>query len=341
MYTIAFEKSRILFNRCGYLFIGLCVVLLLLSGCEETQKVKTLNIAHGLDVEHPVHLAMVNFSEVLVRLSNGQMRLQIYPAGQLGAERELIELLQIGSLAMTKVSASSLEAFIPQMRVFSLPYLFNDHEHYWRTLLSPVGKSLLEAGTPYRIKGLGYYDAGSRSFYATHSPIYSPDDLQGLKIRVMSSQSAVNMVKTMGGAATPVSWGELYTALQQGVVDGAENNPPSFYLSKHFEVSQFYTLDEHTSIPDVVIISTAVWNKLTGQQQLWVQQAMDESVQYQRVLWSEATQFALKSVADAGVTIIKPDKNLFQNKVERLIDSQRLTDIGPIIDSISELEHME
>lgn len=318
-----------------YFCLLLCVCL---ASCGLSDNKTTLNIAHGLDTKHPVHLAMVYFGEELERQSNGAMRLQIYPSGQLGTERELIELLQIGSLAMTKISASSLEAFVPEMRVFSLPYLFANNDHYWRTLNSDLGKSLLDAGLPYRIKGLGYYDAGSRSFYATHAPIYSPADLTGIKIRVMSSQSAVSMVQTMGGSATPVSWGELYTALQQGVVDGAENNPPSFYLSKHFEVSKFYTLDEHTAIPDIVIISAHVWRSLTAQQQAWVQAAMDASVIYQRKLWSEATAEALAAVAAAGVEVIQPDKKPFQESVKSLIDQQRNTELGPLIEGIEKLE---
>lgn len=320
----------------SWVFVLLLSVLL--SSCGRTDKTLTLNIAHGLDTKHPVHLAMVFFGEELERQSKGAMRLQIYPSGQLGTERELIELLQIGSLAMTKVSASSLEAFVPEMRVFSLPYLFLDNDHYWRTLNSGLGKELLEAGLPYRIKGLGYYDAGSRSFYATQAAVHTPADLTGRKIRVMSSQSAVAMVQAMGGSATPVSWGELYTALQQGVVDGAENNPPSFYLSKHFEVSKFYTLDEHTAIPDVVIISARVWHSLNEQQQSWLQAAMDASTHYQRQLWKTATEAALSAVTAAGVEVIHPDKKAFQASVKSLIDLQRQTDLGVILGRISALE---
>lgn len=306
-----------------------------LLGCSQTAEQVTLNVAHSLDIKHPVHLALEQMNEQLHALSEGQMRLQIYPSGQLGSEREVIELLQIGSLAMTKVSASSLEAFVPQMKLFSLPYLFEDSAHFWRTLESPLGQELLAAGTPYRIRGLGYYDAGSRSFYATHAPVHSPADLAGLKIRVMNSQSAVNMVRAMGGSATPVSWGELYTALQQGVVDGAENNPPSFYLSKHYEVSKYYTLDEHTTIPDVIVIGTHAWNQLNPQQQRWLQQAMRASTDYQRQLWSQATEDALVAVAQAGVKIIHPDKTPFQRSVAAYLAKQ--TELAPLIARIKAL----
>ncbi|MDN3637515.1 TRAP transporter substrate-binding protein [Simiduia curdlanivorans] len=296
-------------------------------------------MAHSLDTKHPVHLAMKQLSESLEKNSGGTLRLEIYPSGQLGSEREVIELLQIGSLAMTKVSASSLEAFVPSMQVFSLPYLFKDNRHFWQVLNSDLGKELLEAGTPYRIRGLGYYDAGSRSFYATNAAIHSPADLAGQKIRVMNSQSAVNMVRAMGGSATPVSWGELYTALQQGVVDGAENNPPSFYLSKHYEVAKFYTLDEHTAIPDVVVISERVWQGLNAQQQQWLADAMAASTQYQRALWQSATEEALDAVRLAGVKIIQPDKKLFQDSVKNYLSQQ--TSLSPLIERIQQLDSAE
>jgi len=294
----------------------------------------TLRIAHTLDNTHPVHKAMDFLGERLKHHSNNTMDVEIYASGQLGSERELIELLQIGSLSMTKVSASSMEAFVPAMRVFSLPYLFNNQDHLWTTLNSEVGKGLLNEGIPFRVKGLGYYDAGSRSFYSKTKPITQPSDLKGMKIRVLSSPMAVEMVDTMGGSPTPISWGELYTSLQQGVVDGAENNPPSFYLSKHYEVCKYYLLDEHTSIPDILIIGTHTWNKLSPQQQEWLQLAMDESVVHQRALWAKSTQEALDAVKAAGVQVMKADKSLFQDSVASMIEKYKQSELGPVIEQI-------
>lgn len=316
---------------CAFSFISL-------SACSGPTDTKTLRIAHGLDVNHPVHLAMVYMQERLQFYSNGKMDLLVYPSGQLGSERENLELLQIGSLAMTKVSASSLEAFVPEMKMFSVPYLFSSPEHLWAVLQGDVGKELLEAGVPYYFRGLGYYDAGSRSFYTTEKPVYEPDDLQGMKIRVMNSQSAVNMVNTMGGSATPVSWGELYTALQQGVVDGAENNPPSFFLSKHYEVAKYYLLDEHTSIPDVLVFSTNVWDELTLQEQSWLQMAAADSVEKQRELWKASTELALAEVKKAGVQVVEADKTLFANKTAVLRKQYEGTKIGTLIQRVTELD---
>lgn len=284
--------------------------------CEKENDNRVIKLAHGLDVGHSVHMAMVKMGEDLEKLSGGKMRLEIYPSQQLGSERECIELLQIGSLDMTKVSVGVMENFAPRMRVFSLPYLFRDRQHSFNVLDGPIGQELLDEGTQFWLKGLGYYDAGSRSFYTKNKPINSPSDLNGLKIRVLESVTAMDMISSLGGAATPISWGELYTSLQQGVVDGAENNPPSFYLSRHYEVCKYYSLDEHTVLPDMLVVGTHLWDRLSEEEQGWLQTAVDNSVSYQRVLWAASEKEALEEVVKAGVTIVRPDKAAFAKAVE-------------------------
>ncbi|MFS4417616.1 TRAP transporter substrate-binding protein [Maribacter sp. 2307ULW6-5] len=289
---------------------------LMVSGCAQTDGVKTIRLGHGLDVGHSVHKAMVKMGEDLYQLSNGKLNLEIYPSQQLGTERQCLELLQIGSLDMTKVSVGVLENFAPRMKVLGLPFLFRDREHSFKVLDGPIGQQLLNEGEQYWLKGLGYYDAGSRSFYTKDKPVHSPEDLLGQKIRVMESVTAMEMVRSLGGSPTPISWGELYTALQQGVVDGAENNPPSFYLSRHYEVAKYYTLDEHTVLPDVLLAGTHLWEGLNEQEQQWLMEAVKNSVVYQRKLWMEAENEALEAVEKAGVQIIRPDKTLFSDKLK-------------------------
>jgi tripartite ATP-independent transporter DctP family solute receptor len=296
-----------------------------------------LKLAHGLDVSHPVHLAMVHLADRVTELSGGRMRVDIHPSGQLGEERELIEMLQIGSIAMTKVSASPLESFVPQMQVFSIPYVFRDKEHLWRVLEGEIGRSLLEAGEKYYLRGLGYYDAGPRSFYTTGTPVRVPADLNGLKIRVQKSITSTRMVQTLGGSATPIDWGELYSALQQGVVDGAENNLPSFFLSRQYEVSRYLTLDEHTWVPDVLLISTPVWDSLSPEERGWLQAAVASSVAEQRRLWSEANEDALAEVRAAGVEIIQPDKDAFRRAAEPMFESYRGTPTYDLLRAIEEV----
>lgn len=290
-----------------------------------------LRIGHTLDPNHTVHRAMLFLADRVEQLSAGQMQVLVYSGGQLGSERELIEMLQIGSLAMAKVSASPLESFVPAMKVFNLPYVFRDDAHYKQVLDSALGQEILELLQPARLMGLGYYDAGSRSFYSVERPINAPQDLAGLKIRVQQSATAVNMVRALGGAATPVAWGELYSALQQGVVDGAENNPPSFYLSGHYEICRYYTLDEHTSVPDVLVIGTQAWEKLNPTQRGWLRQAVAESVTYQRELWRQESREALEAVAAAGVEIIYPDKSAFRERVAGMRERYRAGPVGALL----------
>ncbi|MFX0555778.1 TRAP transporter substrate-binding protein [Maribacter sp. CXY002] len=315
------------------------VVSLLFLGCSSENKTKTLRLGHGLDVSHSVHKAMVKMGEDLFERSGGKLKLQIYPSQQLGTERECLELLQIGSMDMTKVSVGVLENFAPKMKVLGLPFLFRDREHSFSVLDGPIGQSLLNEGEQYWLKGLGYYDAGSRSFYTMNKPVLEPADLEGQKIRVMESATAVNMVKALGGSPTPISWGELYTSLQQGVVDGAENNPPSFYLSRHYEVCKYYSLDEHTVLPDVLLIGTYAWNKLSKQEQQWLSESVKESVTYQRVLWAEAEAEALREVEKAGVEIFRPNKSQFADKVKEIYEGYKDdAEIYPLIQKIQETE---
>jgi len=313
----------------------LAPLILLLASCGPQSDVTVLKLGHALDTGHAVHKGMVHMAERLQHYSNGKMKIEIYPSGQLGSERELVELLQIGSLAMTKVSSSPLESFVPEMKVFSLPYVFRDKAHYEKVLASDIGKSLLLAPERVRLRGMGYYDAGSRSFYTTKKAIHTPADLAGLKIRVQKSETSVAMIAAMGGSATPISWGELYTALQQGVVDGAENNPPSLYLSRQYEVCKYYILDEHTSVPDILLMSLHIWDGLTPEQQGWLQQAVDDSVAYQADLWEAASNEALAAIEASGVEIIRPDKAPFMAAVEDLKAQYKGTPIGDVLDAIA------
>jgi len=297
-----------------------------------------LRLAHTLNADHPVHKAMVFMGEQLAELSSGSMSLQIYPNGQLGSERELVELLQIGAVAITKVSTISMEGFSSSMKLFSVPYLFSDSDHLWRVLESDIGQELLDSLRAVRLQGLGYYDAGARSFYMTDNPVRTPADLKGLKVRVLPSRTSIEMVEALGGSATPISWGELYTALQQGVVDGAENNPPSYYLSRHYEAAKYYTLDEHTAVPDLLVMSRAVYDKLPDQESAWLKTAMAASVVEQRKLWADSTEEAYREVQKAGVEIIRPDKQPFRDAVAPMKAAFLETDLGPLIERVGRLD---
>lgn len=299
--------------------LAVFLVATFFMGCAQTKEHKVLKLAHGLDPSHPVHKGMVFMAERLAEKSGGKLTLDIYPSGQLGSEQQCVELLQIGSLAITKVSAAVMEGFTPKFKALGLPYVFRSQQHSFNVFDGEIGKEMLLGTEEFWIRGLCFYDAGFRSFYTIDKPINTPEDLSGLKIRVMKSQTAMEMVKSLGGSPTPISWGELYTALQSGVVDGAENNPPSLYTSRHYEVCKHYSLDEHTCVPDILIISTQVWKTLSEQEKKWLQEAADESVPVQRKYWDESVQESLRVVQENGVTIHYPDKTKFAAKVEELL----------------------
>jgi len=306
--------------KCSGIFFGLWLIFL--ASCAETSDTTALKLAHGLDTQHPVHKGMEYMAQKAAEKSSGKLKIEIYPSQQLGTERQCLELLQIGSLAMTKVSGAVMENFAPNMQVLSLPYIFKGRTHSYNVLDGPIGQKLLVQSEKYRLRGLTYFDAGQRSFYSKE-PVRTPADLNEKKIRVMESVTAMNLVRALGGAPTPISWGELYTALQQGIVDGAENNPPSFYTSRHYEICKYYTLDEHTSVPDILVIGTTIWNSLSTQEQQWLQEAADEAKKYQRKLWQIAEQEALDAVKAAGVEVIIPDKTVFSEKTKILFDAYK------------------
>lgn len=299
------------------------------EGGARAEAAKVLKLAHGLDTGHPVHLGMVRMQERVAELSGGRLNIDIYPSGVLGSEVQCIEQLQSGELAMTKTSTAAMESFIPELGIFGVPYLFEGEDHYWNVLDGEVGRELLAIGENSGLFGLCFYDAGSRNFYSTDKPIRSPADLQGMKIRVQNSRMAIAMVEALGGSPTPIAWGELYSALAQGVVDGAENNLPSFESNRHYEECKYFTPDAHTRVPDLLMISTAVWQSLDAQEQAWLQEAADISSTYQRELWAVKTKESLAIVVQAGVEIVECDPGAFQRACEPIKATLEGTPVAP------------
>lgn len=317
---------------------GFAMFLKSQQGGGSTASQIVLKLGHVQNTDHPVHQSIEMMKQRLEELSGRTVTIDISPAAVLGSSDECIEQLQDGSLAMTCQSGANMENFIPELAIFSLPYVFRDADHYWRVLNGDVGNQLLKKGEAKYLRGLCYYDGGSRNFYTKSKPIRTPEDLKGLKIRVMNSATAIDMVKALGAAPTPISYGELFSALAQGTVDGAENNPPSFFLSKHFEECKHFSLDGHTRIPDILLISTKAWESLSPQIQGWLRQAAQESSDFQREIWKENTEAALKKVAAAGVEIYKVDTAAFAEKVRPMLDAIENPDVRSLLDQISEVQ---
>jgi tripartite ATP-independent transporter DctP family solute receptor len=301
--------------------------------------VRILKIAHSQPSSHPVHLGLVELKKRAEELSGGRLKMDIFPSEQLGTEDQCLEKVQAGTLDITKVSAGAIGNFVPAFGVFSLPYLFRDEDHFWKTMAGPVGREMLELlairgdGSPSGLHGLGYFDAGSRSFY-TIRPVQAPSDLKGKKIRVMNDPVAMDMVQAMGGSPTPIAFGELYTALKQGTVDGAENNPPSFVASRHYEICKHYTLNHHSRIPDVIVISSKVWETLDGEERAWLEQAMVEAGEFQKDLWKKETENSLKRLREAGVNLIEPDADAFRAAAAAVLEKHARSSVSPLVEKI-------
>ncbi|WPJ97269.1 TRAP transporter substrate-binding protein [Coraliomargarita algicola] len=305
--------------------------------------VHVLKVAHNQPTTHPVHLGIQHMAERVAALSGGRMRLDVFPNGQLGSETQTMEQLQAGTLDIAKGSSAPISNFISVCKVFSLPYLFRDEDHFWAVLNGEVGAGILEslatndAGRPSGLRGLTYYDAGSRSFYAKKA-IHSPADLAGMKIRVQNDPVAMDMVEAMGAAPTPVAWGELYTALQQGVVDGAENNSPSFVSSRHFEVCKQFSLDHHARVPDVLLMSSLTWNRLSEQEQAWLSQAAAESSTFQRAAWAAGVAEAVGIMKEEGVQVVEVNADSFIEATQSVRDKYATGPLRELVVKIGEVE---
>lgn len=297
-----------------------------------------LKLAHSLPPAAPVHRAMERFADILEDKSGGRVEVQIFPSGQLGSETETIEQLQRGALAMVKTSTAAMEGFVPEMALFGVPYLFRSEDHFWRVVEGPIGEELLAKGEAADIHGLCYYDAGARSFYTVPRAVNAPGDLAGLKIRTQRSATAMEMIAALGGSAAAIPFGELYTALQQGMVDGAENNAPSVYDSRHWEVAKHYSLDEHARVPDMLVFSQPIWNKLSPQVQAWITEAARESVPYQRTIWAEYVAECLEKLEAEGVAITRPDQKAFQEAVAPMYATFEDSPIGSLIERVQAVE---
>jgi len=285
------------------------------SSASGTKEKIALKAADNQPDGYPTVEGLRHMAKLLNERTQGRITMDVYPGGQLGGEKETIEMVQSGTLAVNRISTGSLAGFNSKLTAYTLPFVFRDATHMWKVLDGKVGQDLLRDLEKDGLVGLTYYDAGARSFYTKSKPINSPAEAKGQKIRVLQSKIFVDLVDALEASATPMGFGEVYSALQTGLIDGAENNPPSLWAMKHYEVCKYFALDEHMMIPEVVIISKKVWDKLSPEDQKIVAQAAMESSQVEKKLWIEYTEQALKELIAKGVVISKPDKEPFRKAV--------------------------
>lgn len=280
-----------------------------------------LRVANNQSDTHPISLALAKFKEETERESGGSIKIQVFNNGVLGSENDTVQQMQAGILAMVRVSASSLENFNSGFSAFNMPYLFTSQREYYKVMDGEIGQWFMEQTRPSGFIGLTWFDSGARSFYTKNTKINTPANLKGLKIRVMDSPTAISMMNHLGASAMTLSYGEIYTALQQGVLDGAENNITALNLGKHGEVAKVYSFDEHTMPPDFLTISTKLWDSMTEDQRNVLRLASKNATEYHKEIWKEATLQAKEEAERMGVAFVYPEKQPFIDAMAPMYDA--------------------
>lgn len=288
---------------------------------------------------YPTVEAVREMGRLLDERSGGRLRIKMYAGGQLGSERDTLEITTFGGLDLNRVNLAPLNSIEPLTTVPALPFLFSSTAHMRMALDGPVGDRILDSLAPHDLIGLCFYDSGERSFYNTRKPILTPDDMLGLKIRVPNSDLYVAMIKALGADATPMSLGEVYQALVQGVIDGAENNWPSFESGRHFEAAPYYSLTRHIIAPEVLVMSASRWRKLPDADKALVKQAARDSVPYMRQLWDARVEQSRATIMASGVEVNEvADLGAFQEQMRPVWDRFVKTDAQKEL--VSEIENM-
>ena len=284
-----------------------------------------LTLAHGLSETHTVHIAMTQFAEEVKEKTNGRIIINIFPNGQLGSETENLEQLQAGVIAMTKVSAPGLATYNEAYNAFGLPYLFDDEQDFYDVMDSQEMRDFFLSTEDDGFVVLTYYTSGARSFYTKDKAIRKPSDLKGLKIRVQDMKTQTDMVSALGGTPVAMSYGDVYTALQTGIIDGTENNETALTTGKHGEVCKVYSEDQHAMIPDTLVMSSKVWNRISPEDQQIILQAAYDSTDAHKLMWDDAIQTAIQEAKDEmGVTFVEDiDKQAFRDATADMVQKYR------------------
>ncbi|MBO3762137.1 TRAP transporter substrate-binding protein [Ciceribacter sp. L1K22] len=276
---------------------------------------------------YPTVEAVKQMGKLLEEKTNGRLGVEVFHSAQLGQEKDTIEQTQFGVIDLNRVSLGPFNNIIEETQVPSLPYIFRSVDHMHKVMDGPIGEEILKAFEAHDLVGLAFYDGGSRSFYNSQKPITSVDDLKGMKFRVMQSDMFVDMVGALGANATPMPYGEVYSSIQTGVIDGAENNWPSYDSSGHFEVAKYYTLDQHLIVPEVLVMSKKTWDSLSAEDQAAVKEAAKESVPYMRDLWQAQEKKSEEKIRAAGAEIVTDiDKTPFIEAMKPVYDKYVTSD---------------
>lgn len=301
--------------------------LLAACGAQATQ----FRSAEAHPEDYPTTLAVKHMGQTLQRLTQGKHSIQVFAGGKLGSEKDAIEQTKIGAIAMTRVNSAPMNNICPATMVPTMPFLFRNTAHMRQVLDGAIGEEILKDCEAQGFIALAFYDSGSRSIYSVKKPVTSLADVKGLKVRVQQSDLWVSLIEAMGANATPMPYGEVYTALRTGLVDAAENNYPSYESSRHYEVARYYAKTEHSMAPEILLFSKRVWDRLSADEQQAIRQAAKESVPYMRKLWDEREEKSLAAVKAGGAQIVEVDKASFQSAMrpvyDKFITDPRLKDL--------------
>ncbi|MFJ7726761.1 TRAP transporter substrate-binding protein [Neobacillus sp. NPDC097160] len=280
----------------------------------------TFRLADNQPPDYPTVVGDKKFAELVEERTDGRIKIEVFPSAQLGDEKSVLEQVQLGAIEFTRINSSPLAEFNKEFTALGLPYVFESEEHLWNFLNGDMGTKLLDGLEQSKMKGLAYYDSGSRSFYST-KPLKSVKDLKGQKIRVQQSKINIDFMEALGASATPMPYGEVFSALQTGIIDGAENNIPSLDSSNHYQEAKNFILDHHQRIPEVLLISKAAWDKLSKEDQKVIKQAALDSVKTQREEWDKWEERSTKKLKDAGVTFTEvDDMKPWKDAVKPMVD---------------------
>lgn len=326
----------------NYLKLLFCAISSLLfiscGGGNGANRVTTFSLPHVLNTDHPVHIALEKFAEEVKTRSNGSMVIRIQPGGTLGNEQELCDNVSNDADAFTKISSTILETKTELAKIYSLPYLFRDVDHMWEVLDGEIGNELLDMAVDQNLKGICYFDAGVRSFY-TKTPVSTPEDLRGMKIRVQKSVMMQSLVESLGASPQQIAFSELYTALDTGVVQGAENNIPSYYTTQHYKIAPHYVFDEHVYLPDILLMSASRWDDLTPEEQQIIMDSAEVAKAFQKELWKTENEEQIKKMEAEGVTFTRLDnKDAFMQATQPIYNQFEGTEIMQYVERIRAVE---
>jgi tripartite ATP-independent transporter DctP family solute receptor len=319
---------------CIELFVGCGKAKVELENKIPSEKQVFLRLADNQSEGYVTVRADREFARIVEQKSNGRIKIDVYPGGQLGDEKSVIEQVQFGTIDLGRVSVSTVSEFDKEIGVLFLPYIYRDQEHMFKVLDGPIGDKIIAGLEGFKLTGLCWFDAGSRNFYNNKRDIMAPEDLKGLKIRVQENKLMLDMVKALGASPTPMAYGEVYSGLQTGVIDGAENNWLSYLSAKHYEVAKHITSDGVTRIPEMIIASKINIEKLSKDDQKIIREAAAAAAKFQRQEWLNDEEDAKKKVVEKGVVITKLENNNdFKEKIMSLYETYG-KDYKDIIQSI-------